>query len=109
MKFNKMRDLIKYIAKYSLKNIAVFIAILLLALIIFTLFAKKVIENADNTNNIDINQRHNQNPITNPNPVPNPKPDSGLNPQAKRHIDNGTGQITSITASINSHLNENSI
>lgn len=48
MKFNKARDFMKYIAKYSLKNIAVFIAILLFVLIVFLFLTKKVIENADN-------------------------------------------------------------
>ena len=101
MKFNKMRDFMKYIAKYSLKNIAVSIAILLLVLIVFTLLTKKVIENADN---IDINQI----PIQNPNPVPDPKPYTGLTQEAKDHIDEQTTKITRITTSITSHLNQNS-
>ena len=107
MKLNKMRDFMKYIAKYSLKNIAVFIAILLLVLIVFLFLTKKVIENVDNkdTNQIPIQS---QSPIPNPNPITDSKSASGLTPEAKDHIDKQTNKITSITESITSHLNQNS-
>ena len=89
MKLNKMRDLIKYIAKYSLKNIAVFIAILLLVLIVFLFLTKKVIENAENVENAD-------------------NKDTKLSKQAKNIISVGTDNATYVMGKINDHLNQNS-
>ena len=84
MKLNKMRDLIKYIAKYSLKNIAVFIAILLLVLIVFLFLTKKVIENVENADNKD----------------------TKLSTQV---ISVGTDNATEVMGMIKEHLNQNSI
>ena len=79
MKLNKMRDLIKYIAKYSLKNIAVFIAILLLVLIVFLFLTKKVIENVENADNKDTKK-------------------------AKKKISGGTDKGKTVTEMIEEHL-----
>ena len=99
MKFNKMRDFMKYIAKYITKDIAVFIAILLLVLIVFLFFTKKVIENADN-------KHTNQSPIQSPSPITDPKPitdsksASGLTPEAGQLISGGTDKCKLIISGL---------
>ena len=74
MKFNKMRDFMKYLTKYITKDILIVISILLFVSIVFLVLTNKVIENVDNKN---------------------------LSEAAKNYIDKNTTSMNSLTNSLN--------
>ena len=74
MKFNKMRDFMKYLTKYITKDILIVISILLFVSIVFLVLTNKVIENVDNKN---------------------------LSQAAKNYIDKNTTSMNSLTNSLN--------
>ena len=86
MKFNKMRDFMKYLTKYITKDILIVISILLFVSIVFLVLTNKVIENVDNKDK-----------------TKTPR-DKNLSQAAKNHIDKNTTSMNSLTNSLNNHV-----
>ena len=105
MKVNRLRDIMKYITKYITRDIVIVTAILLFVSIVFLVFTRKVIENADNngTNQSSI-QPKSSNKKPNPDQNSN-KPDTGLSKESKKHMDNASGKGKTVVTGLNSHLN----
>ena len=86
MKFNKMRDFMKYLTKYITKDILIVISILLFVSIVFLVLTNKVIENVDN----NMSNSKTKTPR-----------DKNLSEAAKKHIHKNTTSMNSLTNSLN--------
>ena len=86
MKFNKMRDFMKYLTKYITKDILIVISILLFVSIVFLVLTRNVIENVENKDK-----------------TKTPR-DKNLSEAAKKLIDTQTNTMTNVTKDLNNHV-----
>ena len=93
MKFNKMRDFMKYLTKYITKDILIVISILLFVSIVFLVLTNKVIENVDN----NMSNSKTKTPR-----------DNKLSEAAKKHIKNGNKQMGDIAKDMINHVSNKS-
>ena len=90
MKFNKMRDFMKYLTKYITKDILIVISILLFVSIVFLVLTRNVIENVENKDK-----------------TKTPR-DKNLSQAAKKHIKNGNKQMGDIAKDMINHVSNKS-